>query len=1017
MASPSPFAGIQFRVLGPFEVVCDGVVVPLTSAKQRLLLAMLVVHANAVVSIDSLIDALWPTGAPATAKGVVRTYVSQLRKTLRSGMPSGAAMLTTVDPGYRLVVGADAVDATRFKELVDFGRFALAHGRAAEAHESLDEALALWRGPALADVADEQTLGLEVQRLDALHALALEDRIEAGIALGRHRELVGELDALVACHPLRERLWAQLMMCLYRSGRQADALRAYQRLRRRLAEELGLEPSSALSDLEHDILSHAPSLAGVQCDPPVRAARVEVVRQARVVVVDDVDARSSAGTLGLVGRDLELADLGHLLGRARLVTLLGPGGVGKTHLARAAAAMEQSRRRLTVVPLATLTDHAGIVDLLAQRLYLRSGEGDLLGSCVELLRADERLLVFDNCEHLLSAVRDVVAELLDACPDLSVLTTSRERLGLPVEQTYRLQPLAVPASDDATDLGSVPSVALFVVLAQRIRPEFSIDPAQLVTIAGIVRRLDGLPLAIELAAGRLSTLNIDDLGDRLDRALDLLHGGRTTADARHETLRSTVEWSYRLLHPDEQRLFRHLAIYPDGFDLVTAEQVAANLGGTLDPVGALAHLVDASMIAASLDGRVRYWMLDTLRSFGLDQLVAEHEHDAATERRQRWAADTARWIASTIDGPDEAIADARLRAETGNLRSAWRWARTTGDLDLCVDILGHLGTPATQRNLIEIAGWARELAGDPAVPQHRRGAMVLAQAADAAMSAGDLDDAAVLLERSMALPGGDEADRAVRGSILAALYLFRGDLDRTLPVALLAQHPATFGIATAAAALAAAYGGDLATAREINEHATRSSPSRKGWYHYVAGEIDGLDGRWADAEMQYRAAHVQSRIGGTTFLEGVASVGIVSAQVASEQYHRALLGYRELLDLWDRTGAWTQQWTTLRNTADLLDRLGDPETGALLRQAAADAPEAAAVQPVQGAGTRVGTGGTALRGRSREEVVDIARGAITHWLHETGDHNSHPSGTNRVKVSSQGRSPHAVVESHNGQRR
>ena len=221
------------------------------------------------------------------------------------------------------------------------------------------------------------------------------------------------------------------------------------------------------------------------------------------------------------------------------------------------------------------------------------------------------------------------------CPDLSVLTTSRERLGLPVEHTYRLQPLAVPASDAATDLESVPSVALFVVLAQRTRPEFSPDPTQLVTIAGIVRRLDGLPLAIELAAGRLSTLDIDDLGARLDRALDLLHGGRTTADARHQTLRSTVEWSYRLLHPDEQRLFRHLAVYPDGFDLVTAEQVATDLGGTLEPVGALAHLVDASMITASLGGRVRYRMLDTLRSFGLDQLVdrarARRRHRAAAE--------------------------------------------------------------------------------------------------------------------------------------------------------------------------------------------------------------------------------------------------------------------------------------------------------------------------------------------------------------------------------------------------
>ena len=252
--------------------------------------------------------------------------------------------------------------------------------------------------------------------------------------------------------------------------------------------------------------------------------------------------------------------------------------------------------------------------------------GDVLSACVALLAAGPQLLVLDNCEHLLPGVRDVVATLVDGCPQLTVLATSREPLGHPAEQQVRLAPLAVTSPAELDDLARSPAVAVFVDRARRVRPDFSPDPDDLRVIGDIVRRLDGMPLAIELAAGRLSTLGLADLHARLDRSLDLLGDGRTV------TLRRTIEWSYDLLPDHEQRLFRHLGVFPDGFDLATAESIADDLGLPADATGALAHLVDASMIDATLGDVPRYRMLDTIRSFAQDRLSAADEDDAATER-------------------------------------------------------------------------------------------------------------------------------------------------------------------------------------------------------------------------------------------------------------------------------------------------------------------------------------------------------------------------------------------------
>ena len=305
--------GMQFRVLGALEVLRDGVAVQPTSAKQRALLAVLVVRAGEVVPADTLVDAVWPERPPATATGTLQNYISQLRKAIEPGGASGAArqMLVTAEPGYRLVVGPDDLDAWRFERLLAEGRAALRDGRAAVAVRLLAEGLALWRGPALADVADVELVRHEAQRLDALRVSAVEAKVEADVALGRHHELVAELEGLVAVYPLRERLWALLMVCLYRAGRQADALAAYQQLRHRLADELGLDPSSELVQLEHDILRHAPALDWSAPRPPVTrgqpaaASSVASGEQSRLFVgTEDVVARPQ-GTVTFLLTDVE----------------------------------------------------------------------------------------------------------------------------------------------------------------------------------------------------------------------------------------------------------------------------------------------------------------------------------------------------------------------------------------------------------------------------------------------------------------------------------------------------------------------------------------------------------------------------------------------------------------------------------------------------------------------------------------------------------------------------------------
>ena len=584
---------LELRILGPVQVVRAGRDVPLGGPKQRAVLALLLVDAGRVVSAGQLAEALWQGSPPAGAAKTLRSYVSRLRAVLA---PEVAVVAR--GGGYALTAEPDLVDAARFERLVGAGQGALAMGEVASAAGRFCEALALWRGAALADVSDVEPLALEAARLEELRLVAVEGRAEASIALGQHGEVVGELERLVAEYPVRERLWRLLVLALYRAERQADALAAYRRARAMLAEELGLEPGGDLRELAQAVLRQ-------QVPAAPRPERHGL----------------PAPLTSLVGREEELAVLDPLVGRARLVTLTGPGGVGKTRLAAelAAAVLDRFPDGVWLADLAGITDAQLVASRLMETLGVRqSGDLPVIEALRHRLRAAELLLMLDNCEHLLDACARLAGELLGSCPGLRVLATSREPLGVAGEAVFVVPPLAVPAEpDDDASTAASPAVRLFTDRAAALAGTGSVTAG---TVGRICRALDGLPLAIELAAARTGTLSVAEIEQHLADKFRFLVYRRPVANARHQALKTAIGWSYELLAEPERSFFRALSVFAGGFRLAEAAEVccAADQAAALDLVDAL---VGKSLVVAERSGAgTRYRLLETIREYAAGQL-------------------------------------------------------------------------------------------------------------------------------------------------------------------------------------------------------------------------------------------------------------------------------------------------------------------------------------------------------------------------------------------------------------
>ncbi|PZF80220.1 ATP-binding protein [Jiangella anatolica] len=603
----------------------------------------------------------------------------------------------------RLAVGRDDVDATAADVLLAAATAALRDGDPVTAAAEAGRALALWRGEPLADVGDAPFAAVEAARLGTLRLDLLRVRIEADLRRGAHADLPAELTALVEDHPLDEALLGQLLRALVATGRPAEALAAYEDGRERLADALGADPGPQLRDVHLAVLTHDRAALGVGTPAPPDDGAVRAAPRLR---------RSATP---LLGRDEELAQVERLLDEARLVTVLGPGGVGKTRFATELALRRLGRtgRPVHLVELAGLRDEADVLPAVLAALGVREvslldrGTSPLWRLPIERLRdllADsDALIVVDNCEHLVDAVAPVVHEIVTASAQVRVLATSRTPLAVDGEVVHPLPTLALP--DGAGPLDS-PAVRLFHDRATAARPTVRLDPA---VVAEICRHLDGLPLAIELAAAKVRSMSVEQLAARLDDRFGLLVGGPRSAPERHRTLLAVVRWSWELLNPNEQAVLRRLAVLPGGADAATAPAVCGFGGVDVEP--ALAGLADQSLLVVDeAGGAVRFRLLETVREFADAELDAAGERSAATAGLVAWAVDFAVRAEPNLRGQTQVTWFGLLAAEQDNLVAGLRAAIDAGDrrsaFTIALTMCWHWAALGLH---FEVAAWGEQL--------------------------------------------------------------------------------------------------------------------------------------------------------------------------------------------------------------------------------------------------------------------------------------------------------------------
>jgi predicted ATPase/DNA-binding SARP family transcriptional activator len=840
---------VEFRVLGPLEVVAAGQPLDLGTPRQRTLLGLLLIHPGVVVSYDRLLEELWDGDPPATARHTLQGYVHRLRRTLGAD----AWRLTTRPPGYQLKVSTGELDAQRFQDLATAGRRALVRDDPQAAADQLAVGLGLWRGPLLADLDEVAALEPERARLEALRLTALEDRIEADLALGGHGGLVSELEALLADHPYRERLWGQLMLALYRSDRQADALQAFHRARQVLDEDLGIEPSRWLHRRQEQILLQDLVLEVPEPTPPPRPQH-----------------HLPAQRTSFVGRRRELAELQGLLQTRRLVCVTGPPGSGKSRLAVevAASLLEAFPHGAWFVSLAEVADPELVRSAVATALGVPElPEQPAAQALTDHLRSKRLLLVLDNFEHVLSAAL-VIAELLDAASGLRVLATSRTPLRLSGEQEYPLAPLPLPQPDAPADVLGNDALALFADRASAVDPHFVLGADNAPLIAEVVARLDGLPLAIELAAAGLRLFPLEELARRLSPAIPLLTGGPVDHAARQRTLRDAIAWSDQLLGPADRALLRRLGVFQGGFTLEAAEAVAQSPPVT-DLMAGLTTLVEGSLLGRPVEpGQARFSMLETIREYALEQLRAAGEDEEIGGRHARFYAALVEQAEPKLTGADQARWLDRLEAEHANLQATLGWASQTGDTDLALLLA------ARQWRFWQLRGhfaqgrrWLEDVLAAEG-PASMARAKALIGLAGLCYWQGDWDAAEAAYGHARELAKGLEdwwLELEALFGLAFTLACHRGELQAAAPIeqqfqALIAEHPEplAIGLGLATSQMMRLFAGDLDGSRSYGEQClagTRTLGER--WYESqilrTLALTSMLQGRHQQAEEELRA--------------------------------------------------------------------------------------------------------------------------------------------------------------------
>lgn len=901
---------MEFRLLGDVEVRSDGQQLDVGHARQRCVLVALLVDVNHAVTADQLIDRVWASETPSRSRNALAAYVSRLRQSL-----GGAQEVAIVRSpgGYTLHADPMSVDLHRFRRSVEAAR-ALAD--AAASATAFDAALKLWRGepftaldsPWMNDVRDS----LLLERFSAML-----DRNDAALRAGRHSELLAELTAAALTHPLDERLAGQLMLAQYRSGRQAEAIETYRKTREKLVDELGVDPSPLLKSVHQQILDGEPAL-------PVRVA-----------------TRPLAGlprrTTSFVGRGRDISDVCAALADSPLVTLTGVGGVGKTRLALEAAAREQARFAdgVSICELAPIGDGSAVAHAVAAALRLQQQQGlGIDDTVIEYLRAHNMLLVIDNCEHVLEDAALLLDRITGECPGITVLATSREALGLAGERIIAVEPLPV---DDATEL--------FADRAKATRSDFDLEREPVGAVAEICRRLDGLPLAIELAAARMRAMSSLEVARRLDR-LRMLAGGARGTHPRQQSLSATIDWSYHLLSEPERTLFARLSVFAGGFDIEAAHGVCSDEGADEDDtLDLLTGLIDKSMVTARGGTRTsRYGILETLRAYGRDRLRDSNLDGQYAKRHSVYFTVLAERAAAGTQGRDEQMWVERMLPDYDNLRTAFEHLMAASDLDTALRLVTALPEFVHLRIGYESSGWAERLV-ELADNGHPLYVAAVGFAARGAWNRGDFTSAVSLASLADGrVPGRGNGRVAYPGDVLADVALYQGDAAMAL-----AHYESEvtrarrdddrirlvwtlFYVSICHAAMRNPHHGIDAAEESLRVAEETANPTARSMGRYALGLVLKKSDPGRALVLFDSAAELAASVQ-NFWWHGIALMEAAATRAVHGEPSSAAQALIEVLDHWDRVGDWSQQWLNVRYVARFLSRMGADDDAVALHHA------------------------------------------------------------------------------------
>lgn len=912
---------VEFTLLGDVEARVDGRRLEIGHARQRCVLVAFLIDANRLIPVDQLVDRVWSDRPPFRARNSLAGYVSRLRNLFAE---TEGAVISREAGGYVLTVDPLSVDLYRFRSVASQAR---ATSDPREAANLFDRALEIWSGEPFVSL-DTPWVNAARSALQAERLSVQLDRNDAALRVGRHADLLVEISAAQATHPLDERLAGQLMLAQYRCGRQADALETYRKVREQLVEELGVDPGPALREVHRQIL------IGEAEVPVAEPVSHTVSAPAQPLAVHRPRTGLLRRVTSFVGHEHEVDQTIDALDAGPLVTLVGVGGVGKTRLALEVARSEQERfgDGVWICELGPLEHGDAVGHTVAASVWLRQQPGmDIEESVIEYLRSREVLLVFDNCEHVLDAAGRFIEQIVLNCPRVSVLATSRQPLGVEGERIVLVPPLAV---EDATKL--------FVDRALASRSDFSLEEQPTGTVAEICRRVDCLPLGVELAAARMRVMSSLDVARRPDY-LRLLRGGARGALPRQQSLAETIAWSYRLLTEPEQTLFAQLSVFAGSFDLEAAHGICGIDGaGEPDTLELLTYLVDKSMVVVrNVDDRTRYAVLETLRAFGRERLRENGIAQQCAMRHAVYYTELAERAGAAMLTADERQWVERVLPDYDNLRAAFEHAMDEQDIDLALRFVAAVPELIGWRVGYEVAEWAERVI-TVAAPEHPLFPAVVGTAARVAWTRADFPRAKTLAALAKGRRPGRGSARVVNAiDVLTDVALFEGHPESALAYwtaeaerARCGADPIRLGwtlftlsicqgvLGNDDAAIPAAQEGVAAAVGTGNPTAQSMAYFALG-YLLRRSEPERALALFDDSARL--AADVQNFwVYGSALMEAAAIRAVYGDPAAAAQM------FAGVLEHWERFGDVTEQWLALRYITRLLIRLGSHDDAAFL---------------------------------------------------------------------------------------